>query len=66
MSASETILHIFPENLAKSVAEGQILQVVVFSILFGVALAMVREERRRPLSISAKALRRRCSSSLIS
>ncbi len=49
MSAMETVLHIFPENLAKSVAEGQILQVVVFSILFGVALAMVREERRRPL-----------------
>ncbi len=49
LSAAETILHIFPENLAKSVAEGQILQVVVFSILFGIALAMVREERRRPL-----------------
>ena len=49
LSASETILHIFPENLAKSVAEGQILQVVVFSILFGIALAQVREDRRRPL-----------------
>jgi proton glutamate symport protein len=49
LSASETILHVFPENLAKSVAEGQILQVVVFSILFGIALAMVREQRRRPL-----------------
>jgi Na+/H+-dicarboxylate symporter len=49
LTASETILHIFPENLAKSVAEGQILQVVVFSILFGIALAQVREDRRRPL-----------------
>jgi Na+/H+-dicarboxylate symporter len=49
LTASETILHIFPENIAKSVAEGQILQVVVFSILFGIALALVREERRRPL-----------------
>jgi len=48
-SATETILHVFPENLAKSIAEGQVLQVVVFSILFGIALAMVREERRRPL-----------------
>ena len=56
MSASETILHIFPENLAKSVAEGQILQVVVFSILFGIALAMVREERRRPLVNLAESL----------
>jgi len=48
-SATETILHVFPENLAKSIAEGQVLQVVVFSILFGIGLAMVREERRRPL-----------------
>jgi proton glutamate symport protein len=49
LSPTDTILHIFPENLAKSVAEGQVLQVVVFSILFGIALAMVREERRRPM-----------------
>jgi proton glutamate symport protein len=56
LSAAETILHIFPENLAKSVAEGQILQVVVFSILFGIALAMVREERRRPLLNLAESL----------
>ena len=46
---SEIILHVFPENIAKSVAEGQILQVVIFSILFGIALAMVREEKRRPM-----------------
>ena len=45
----ETILHIFPENIAKSVAEGQVLQVVVFAVLFGFALAMVSAERRRPL-----------------
>ena len=49
LTASETILHIFPENLAKAVAEGQILQVVVFSILFGIALALVGEAYRRPM-----------------
>jgi proton glutamate symport protein len=48
-TASEIILHIFPENIAKSVADGQILQVVVFSILFGIALAMVREDKRKPM-----------------
>lgn len=48
-TASEIILHIFPENIAKSVAEGQVLQVVVFAIIFGIALAMVREEKRRPM-----------------
>jgi len=48
-TASDIILHAVPENIAKSVAEGQILQVVVFAILFGIALAMVREEKRRPM-----------------
>src|SRR5438552_6248599 len=48
-TASEVIQHIFPENIAKSVAEGQVLQVVVFSIIFGIALAMVGEEKRRPM-----------------
>jgi proton glutamate symport protein len=47
--ASEIILHIFPENIAKSVAEGQILQVVIFSILFGIALAMVPAPKRMPM-----------------
>jgi len=45
----ETVLHIFPENIAKSVAEGQVLQVVVFAVLFGIALAMVSAEKRRPM-----------------
>jgi proton glutamate symport protein len=49
LTPTETILHIFPENLAKSVAEGQVLQVVVFSIIFGIALAMLKEDRRRPM-----------------
>ncbi len=56
LSATDTLLHIFPENFAKSVAEGQILQVVVFSILFGIALAMVREDRRRPMLNFAESL----------
>jgi len=49
ITASGTLLHAFPENIAKSIAEGEILQIVVFSILFGIALAMLSEERRRPL-----------------
>lgn len=48
-SAEEIILHIFPENIAKSVAEGQVLQIVVFSILFAIGLALVSEVRRRPM-----------------
>jgi proton glutamate symport protein len=40
------LLHIFPENIAKSVAENQILQVTVFAVLFGIALARVAELKR--------------------
>lgn len=48
-SISDIILHIFPENIAKSVAGGEVLQIVVFSILFGIGLAMLAENRRKPL-----------------
>jgi proton glutamate symport protein len=43
------LLHIFPENIAKSVAENQILQVAVFAILFGIALARLPEANRAPM-----------------
>ncbi len=45
----EFLLHVFPENLAKSVAEGQILQVAVFAVIFGIALATLSEEKRGPV-----------------
>ena len=44
------VLSIFPENIAKSVAENQMLQVAVFAALFGVSLAMVPEEKRTPMT----------------
>lgn len=43
------LLHVFPENIAKSVSEDQILQVAVFAIFFGIALAGLNRERRAPL-----------------
>lgn len=46
---ADIILHVFPENLAKSVAEGQVLQVVVFSVLFGMGAAMLHKEKRDPM-----------------
>jgi len=48
-SWQDILLHAFPENIAKAVADGEVLQVVVFSVIFGVALAMVPEPRRRPV-----------------
>jgi proton glutamate symport protein len=43
------LLHVFPENLAKSVAENQILQVAVFAVIFGIALARIPEAKRVPM-----------------
>ena len=53
---NDIILHVFPENIAKSIAEGQILQIVIFSIIFGIALAMVREDKRMPMLKAAESL----------
>jgi len=55
-TAGDIILHVFPENIAKSVAEGQVLQIVVFSILFGIALAMIPEKQKRPMLAFAESL----------
>ena len=55
-TATQLITDIFPENIAKSVAEGQVLQVVVFSILFAMALALVPEPKRRPMLAFAESL----------
>ncbi|KAA5534143.1 dicarboxylate/amino acid:cation symporter [Paenimyroides baculatum] len=43
------IYDLFPENIVKSMYENQVLQVVVFSVLFGIGLAMVEEKKRKPL-----------------
>ena len=48
-STAEFILHIFPENFAKAIYEGQILQIVIFSVIFGIAVAMVKEKYRTPM-----------------
>jgi Na+/H+-dicarboxylate symporter len=54
--AADIILKIFPENIAKAVAEAQVLQVVVFSIIFAMALALISEEKRRPLLLFCESL----------
>jgi proton glutamate symport protein len=45
----DLLLHSFPENIAKAVADNQILQVAVFAILFGVALGRLNIQNRGPL-----------------
>jgi proton glutamate symport protein len=48
-TTSEFILHIFPENIARAIFEGQILQIVIFSIIFGIAVAMLKDKYRIPM-----------------
>src|SRR5437667_6750351 len=55
-TATQLITDIFPENIAKSVAEGQVLQIVVFSVLFRIALALVPDPKRRPILAFAESL----------
>ena len=55
-TASDIILHIFPENIAKSIADGEILQIVIFSIIFGIALAMVSDAKKIPILEFAESL----------
>ncbi len=45
----EIILHIFPENIAKSIYHGEVLPIVVFSVIFGIGLAMLDEKKKRPM-----------------
>ena len=53
---TDFVLHIFPENIVKSVAENQILQVAVFAILFAIALTRVREDLQKPILNFAESL----------
>lgn len=43
------IIDIFPENIVKSIYDGNVLPIVVFSVIFGIALAMLTHERRKPM-----------------
>jgi proton glutamate symport protein len=52
----EIVLHIFPENIAKAIYEGQVLQIVIFSIIFGIAVAMLKEKHKRPMLIFTESL----------
>ncbi len=56
LKGTDVILHIFPENLAKAIYEGQVLQIVIFSIIFGIAVAMLKDRLKRPMIVFCEAL----------
>jgi proton glutamate symport protein len=41
------IVEIFPENIAKSISENSVLQIVVFSVIFAIGLGMVKNEQHK-------------------
>ena len=55
-SWQDVILHIFPENFVKSIYHGDVLPIVVFSVLFGIALALLSEEKKKPILDFAESL----------
>jgi len=50
MTPQNHIVNIFPTSLIKSMAENEVLQIVVFSLLFAVALAGIGEKARPMLA----------------
>lgn len=40
---------VFPENIIKSIHENQVLQIVVFAVIFGVGLAQLPERKKKPM-----------------
>jgi proton glutamate symport protein len=43
------IIDIFPENIVKSIYDGNVLPIVVFSVLFAIGLAMLDEKKKKPM-----------------
>ncbi len=46
MSIKEVVVNIFPENFFDSAARGDVLEVVVFTILFAIALSLIKEKKK--------------------
>jgi proton glutamate symport protein len=42
---SEVLVHVFPQSFFQAAAEGEILQVVVFSVLFGIAVSRLGDRK---------------------
>lgn len=46
MTIREIVINIFPENFFDSAARGDVLEVVVFTILFAIALSLIKEKKK--------------------
>ncbi len=48
-SFTEVITHIVPQSVVEAAAQGEVLQLVVFAVLFSFGLAAIRPERRQTI-----------------
>jgi len=48
---ADVLIHIFPQSFFQAAAEGDVLQVVVFSIIFALALSMVHGKKKAILDV---------------
>ncbi|HOW55440.1 MAG TPA: cation:dicarboxylase symporter family transporter, partial [Syntrophorhabdaceae bacterium] len=46
MTIKEVVINIFPENFFDSAARGDVLEVVVFTIIFAIALSLIKEKKK--------------------
>ena len=46
---SEVLTHIVPQSFFEAAANGEVLQVVIFSVLFAIALSMIKQEKKQVL-----------------
>lgn len=50
------IVDVFPSNFIRAIFDGKVLQIVVFSVLFAIGLAMLKEDKKRPMLRACESL----------
>jgi proton glutamate symport protein len=50
-SFMDVLIHIFPQSFFQAAADGEVLQIVVFSILFAIALSMLNDKKKVLLDV---------------
>ena len=50
-SLAETLINLFPSNPVRAMAEGNMLQIIVFAVLFGLAVTMAGNPGKRVLAL---------------
>ena len=50
------IVDVFPSNFIKAILDGKVLQIVVFSVIFAISLALLKEDKKRPMIRACESL----------